>query len=198
MDIQAYIASGILTEYFLGHLSDEHRQEVAQLCLQHTELARELADIELAFGEYAFANAIAPAPHLKDQIWATLENLNKEKTIDLTNLPLINAYSDPAKWMGLVKPFIPSHVGDERIMKVLQDTPQVIQMFVVSKSDFEDETHDDLLESFIILEGECECTVGEDVYRVSAGGYTSIPLHVPHTVKILSPYVVAILQRVAV
>lgn len=198
MNIQAYIDSGVLEEYFLGQLDEAGNGEVLHLCNQYPELQRELAAIETSFGNYAMANNVAPAHYMKERIWATLDNLNKEKTIDLNNLPLINSYTDTTKWMGLVKPFIPEHIAGERITRVLQDTENVFQLFVISKTDFEDETHTDLLESFIILEGECECTVGDEVFRVSAGGYAAIPLHTPHTVRIISPYVIAIMQRVAV
>ena len=198
MDIQAYIDSGVLEEYFLGQLDEGSSGKVVRLCSQYPELQRELAAIENSFDNYAMANGVVPAMHLKETIWATLDNLNKEKTIDLNNLPLINSYTNTEKWMGLVKPFIPNNFTEERVTHVLQDTANVFQMFVISKTDFENETHTDLLESFIILEGECECIVGDDVFRVSAGGYAAIPLHTPHTVRIISPYVIAIMQRVAV
>lgn len=198
MNIQSYIESGILEEYFLGLLPEAQLREVGALCLQYPELSAELALIEAQFNLFAEAHA-APAPiALQEEIWSTLENLKKEKTMDLQDLPLINKFTDARQWMGLVKPFIPTTMPDERLMHLLQHTPKVLQMMVISRTDFDDETHDELHESFIILEGECECTVGDTVFRVSAGGYASIPLHVPHSVKIISPYVLAIMQRVAV
>lgn len=198
MDTQAYIDSGILEEYFLGVLDEQRSEEVRQFCDQYPVLANALAAIEADFEQRSRANAITPPIHLQEQIWAKLENLNKEKAIDINDLPLINEYTDHKNWLSLIKPLVPSEITEDQTFLVLRDTPKIVQMFVISKTDIDDEVHDDLHESFIILEGECECTVGEDVFRLSAGGYASIPLHLPHSVKVLSPYVMAIMQRVAV
>lgn len=59
-----------------------------------------------------------------------------------------------------------------------------------------EETHDDLLESFFILEGTCTCFLGENQIMLEAGGFVEIPLNVPHSVTITSSEpVLAILQR---
>jgi len=63
---------------------------------------------------------------------------------------------------------------------------------------YPDEVHTDVWESFIVLEGECECYIGTDtVVRLKAGGYLEIPMHEHHDVKIISDYVVGIMQRIA-
>jgi quercetin dioxygenase-like cupin family protein len=198
MNTQAYIDSGVLEAHLLGMLSEAESREVLTLCSQHPKLVRELEIVEAQLFRYMAAHAVPPPVCLQEQIWAKLENLNKEKAMDPQDLPLINEYTNTKQWLGLVKPFIPKQLLEDRVMHVLQHTPKVLQMMVISRTGFEDETHDDLHESFIILEGECECTVGDEVFRVSAGGYASIPLYVPHSVRIISPYVLAVMQRVAV
>ena len=61
-----------------------------------------------------------------------------------------------------------------------------------------DETHDDEHEKFLILEGTCDITVGNDVHHLKAGDYFAIPLHKTHMVKVTSDVPCkAILQRIA-
>jgi mannose-6-phosphate isomerase-like protein (cupin superfamily) len=61
-----------------------------------------------------------------------------------------------------------------------------------------DEIHDNEYEKFLIVEGECDITVGTNVHHLTPGNYFSIPLHATHSVKVTSktPCKV-ILQRVA-
>src|SRR4051812_25489960 len=99
MDIQAYLASGILEEYILGHLSEERQSEVARLCSEYPQLETERHKIEETLFAYASSQAVMPPFQMQDQIWETLENLTKERSISLTNLPLINAFSDHKKWL---------------------------------------------------------------------------------------------------
>ncbi len=58
------------------------------------------------------------------------------------------------------------------------------------------ETHDNMLESFFVLEGSCNCTIGDSEISLSEGGFAEIPLNKPHfpTVTSTKP-VLAILQR---
>ena len=59
-----------------------------------------------------------------------------------------------------------------------------------------EETHEDLLESFFILEGTCICFLGEHQIPLEAGGFLEIPMFIPHSVTITSDKpVLAILQR---
>lgn len=198
MNTQAYIDSGILEEYCLGLLPVGGMQEVERMCRQYPGIRAEKESIEAGLEQQAKARAIAPPPALEDQIWGLLENLNREKQHDLSDLPLINRFSDHKNWLRIVQPLLPPKFEEERTVQVLRADVGVIQMLVQSKTDFEDEVHRDEYESFIILEGECECRVGDHVFRLGPGGFTEIPLHTAHDVRILTPHVTAILQRVAV
>jgi mannose-6-phosphate isomerase-like protein (cupin superfamily) len=67
-------------------------------------------------------------------------------------------------------------------------------MLVISKIDVPEEEHDNYLESFFILKGRCECTIGENFYKLGAGDFIEIPLNTPHNIKLSTPVVVAVLQ----
>ena len=198
MNIQEFIENGTLEQYCLGILTADKMQEVEILRKQYPEIGTEITNIETSLERYASTCTLQPPTDLQGKIWDTLENLEKERHIDLSDLPLISRFSNHHAWLGVVRPLIPSPVNEERTVHVLRESDNVIQMLVISKTDFEDEVHVDEHESFIILEGECECAIGDDVFNLQAGGYTEIPLHTSHDVRIISPYVVAILQRVAV
>jgi mannose-6-phosphate isomerase-like protein (cupin superfamily) len=198
MNIQEYIGTGIIEQYCLCILAEDQMREVEALSSQYPAIRAEIQDIEGSLEGYARAYAQKPPAELEETIWLTLENLNKERQMDAADLPVINQYTDHKAWLGIVKPLIPPQLKEDRIVRVLRESDKIIQMLVVSRTHFDDEVHVEERESFIILEGECECTVGDKVFRLSPGGYTEIPLHTNHDVRVLTPYVAAIVQRIAV
>lgn len=91
MDINSYIASGILESYVLGSASPEETAEVEQMAIKYPEVKAELQAIEDALESYAFNHAEVPPAHLKNQIWNslltnTIETAVKEtKVIDFNS-----------------------------------------------------------------------------------------------------------------
>lgn len=69
MDIQAYIASGILEAFVLDALSAEERTRVAADVAAHPELATELRSIEEGLLAFAQAGSIAPPADMQERIW---------------------------------------------------------------------------------------------------------------------------------
>lgn len=76
MDIQAYIASGILEEYALGVLGDSQRAEVEANADNYPEIRAELDEIIEALGQYAIAHAVEMPEGLTDKI---LEDIDKRQ-----------------------------------------------------------------------------------------------------------------------
>ncbi len=72
MDINSYIASGILESYVLGSATPEEIAEVEQMAIKYPEIKAELRTIEEALESYAFKNAVEPPAHLKNQIWSAI------------------------------------------------------------------------------------------------------------------------------
>ena len=60
MDIQQYIASGILEQYVLGAASPDEQREVERLALEHPEIRSEITAIEASLESFAQAHAIEP------------------------------------------------------------------------------------------------------------------------------------------
>lgn len=80
MDIQAYIESGILELYVAGQLSEKENQDVYDLLQQHSELLKEVTEIESAI--IKLTAAVSPRSKGFDSIKSQLET-NEQKVIEL-------------------------------------------------------------------------------------------------------------------
>ena len=192
MDIQAYIESGVLEEYCLHLLNADGEAEVLKNCALYPAIKQELTAIENAIEKMADNQSVTPDERLKQKILNTLGFAN---AIDLNNLPVVDAYADHNSWFKAVEHLLPAEPFDGLFMDVLRQDDQAAQMLVVTKLNVPEETHDDFIESFFILKGQCVCTVGDKTYTLNAGDFLEIPLYTDHDINITSPHVVAILQR---
>ena len=193
MDIQKYIKSGVLEAYCLGLLDDEEQAYLIQMTMLYPEVKEELTAIELALEEFADRTAIEPDAVLKQKILASL-NLDETDSLSLEKLPVISHAANPQPWLKVLGDLIPDEPADDFICHVIREDDQVKQMLVISKINVDEEEHSDFLESFFILKGRCECTIGENFYSLAPGDFISIPLHTPHNIKLLTPVVIAVLQ----
>jgi len=195
MDIQAYIKSGILEQYCLNLLHADEQADVLKNCVLYPEIKQELTAIELAIEKIAAAQSITPDERIKQRI---LDILGFANVIDLNNLPIVDAYADYKTWLAAVEHLIPAQPFDDFFMEVLRQDDKAAQMLVVTKVDVPEETHDNWIESFFILQGQCVCSVGTEKFTLNAGDFLEVPLYTDHDIKITSPHVVAILQRLSI
>ncbi|WP_221622085.1 cupin domain-containing protein [Larkinella knui] len=138
-----------------------------------------------------------PTQNLKNRILDTLNQLGEPPAFDLADLPRITAYSDSEQWQRTVASIQPTREFRNLYVHPLRENDGISQFMIWVKEDVKPEDHHDERESFLILEGECECRIGGETIRLSAGDYVDIPLDVEHTVRVLSPEPVkAIVQRV--
>lgn len=68
MDVQTFLASGLLEAYVLNQCSAEERATVEAMLQQHPQLREEMNRIELALEQFAQANAVPPPAGLRDKI----------------------------------------------------------------------------------------------------------------------------------
>lgn len=199
MNLQDYIESGILELYVLDQLDAAERAEVERMISVFSEIKAEFDQIEKAMEKYAAAHAIQPHVRVKEKLHKTISNLEKEKEMNLSDLPLITNFSDHTKWLELVKEMLPQTLPKDGIFThIIRQSDKVVQILIVASTDIPDEVHEESHESFLILKGKCKCTVGTDVRFMEQGDFMAIPLYEHHDVEILSENVVAILQHVAV
>jgi mannose-6-phosphate isomerase-like protein (cupin superfamily) len=196
MNEQSYIASGILTDYCLGLLNRAESERIENDLRKYPSLRAEADAINEALNAYSCSDQVKPPERLKDQIWQTLENLQQEELMAISNLPLLNKYSDKNNWLKIVKPLLAEKPADKKIfIRVLREDEEIFQSLIWTKVDYPDEVHDDLQECFMILEGACECYVGDEVIKMGPGDYFEIPMHLHHDIKVLTPHVLAVVQR---
>ena len=74
MNIQEYIASGILEQYALGTLSSGEEREVLANAAQYPEIRAELDKIEAALERYAMSDAITPPTELITDILKKIDD----------------------------------------------------------------------------------------------------------------------------
>ena len=72
MNIQDYIASGILESFLLGHLSPDQNLEVEAMAARYPEIKQELESLERDLESLAQINAVSPTQNLKDNILAKI------------------------------------------------------------------------------------------------------------------------------
>jgi mannose-6-phosphate isomerase-like protein (cupin superfamily) len=198
LNLQPYIASGILELYVLDLLSQAEKIGVERMLKVYPILREEVLAIETALENYAHINAIPPSKKLEKEITEIVNNLSIEQHISFEQLPRINEYSNYLNWLPLIEPIKPNKIDDGIFNKVLQHNEQITQVLVVSEINIPEEIHDDELESFLILEGNCECIVSGKSRFMGPGDFMAIPLYEPHDVIVKSKQVIAILQRVKI
>jgi mannose-6-phosphate isomerase-like protein (cupin superfamily) len=180
MDIKKYIDSGVLEAYCLGQLSEEDEAYLIQMTMLYPEIKAELTAIE-------------PDPSVKNHVLSAL-GFGDESKLNLHELPVIRHSMDHQPWLNTLDHLIPAEPSEDFICHVLRDDNIAQQMLVISKLNVPEEQHGDFFESLFILQGRCECTIGENFYALGAGDFIEIPLHTPHDIKLVTPVVTAILQ----
>jgi mannose-6-phosphate isomerase-like protein (cupin superfamily) len=143
----------------------------------------------------AQANAIEPPLSLRSRILEKIERL-KEQTktfasIDIEHPPLIHPDSNWLDWQAATQHIqAPEDIDNIHMHPLRSD--DTADMFVVFVQEFvPEEVHHDVLESFLLLEGACVCTVTDETGHTrreyySQGDYISFKHGEVHDVQILS------------
>lgn len=201
MNIQEYIASGIIDLYVLGHLSDEEACEVTRLAGLYPEIRTEIEAVSDTLQAYAEAATAPPHPSVKPFLMAVIDYTERLKKGENPGLPaLLNENStaaDYSEWLDRSELEAPA--GFEHIFaRLIGYTPDVQTAIVWIRNMAPHEVHHDTHEKFLILEGSCDVIVGDETISLHPGDYFSVPLHAGHELKITSSVPCkAILQRVA-
>lgn len=196
MELNEFINSGMMELYLIGALNTEEISLIERMRGLHPEINTELAKIENYIERGAIYNAVCPLERTDKKMALIFASLEAEQNMQLSQTPLISAFSNSDDWLKLVSPLLPKNHSGERLEKLLRHGNGVMQVLVISSSDIEEEIHDHLDESFLILEGTCVCTIGTSSFNMGPGDFMQIPLYLPHMVSITSTSVTAILQHI--
>ena len=192
MDIQAYIESGILEEYCLGHLNEADEAYLIQMTLLYPEIKAELTAVETAFENLADLTAVEPSGNVKQNILAALGFAGDD--LNINDLPVIRRATDPQPWLKAFAHLIPDEPKEDFVLNIIRDDKIAQQMLVTGNTDVPEEEHGEFFEGLFVLKGRCECTIGDELFALGAGDFIEIPLHVKHDIKLVTPFVTAVLQ----
>lgn len=144
---------------------------------------------------FASAHAIEPPTHLKSKILGKIEQLNTSrknlKKLDLNDPPVLDATSNWLDWQEAVKNIEPPENYEGIYLHPLVSSEKRDLFVAWVKEYIDEEVHHDLVESFILLEGTCECHITDAagnarVVRMSAGDYITMSPGETHDVIITS------------
>lgn len=192
MNLQTYIASGILELYVLNMLDQPQVAEVEDMLSNYPELRTEVLAISTALETAAVKHAVEPSAGLFAKIEQRL--FGNSEVENSSELQIIDEKSDYTIWLDLVKVKFPGALIANNFCEPIVQSEGLTQMLVVSSFDIEEESHAHEYESFLILKGKCRCTVNGQVFYLEAGGFTQIPLEVIHKVEVIEGPVMAIVQ----
>ncbi len=195
--VTTYLESGKLEALCLGLLNEEETIEILMTSADHPAISKRIVEIENALKEACY---MQPGQNTKTKMMQSLNDISAETLTNLQQLPLINRHSDATEWNKLVEYLQPLiNEGDLQLHPI--KTTALVEMYVAwVNNSLEEEGHDpdDFEESFLILEGSCECNVDGKLFYLQAGDFFTVPPKKRHSITSTSSgtgYVKAILQR---
>ena len=199
--IENYINSGILELYVLGLTSVEETIEISKLAENSEILQDEIDTISTTLKTYSANTAPELDPGIKGLLMGTIDYTerlqNGEPFCVAPTLSKDSKIEDFSTWLNI--PHLNVYNSDDEInAKIISASPEVMTSIIWLKNGAPIEVHDKEFEHFLILEGSCDITIGEDVHSLIPGDYLAIPLYIGHSVKVTSDFPCKILlQRVA-
>jgi len=150
---------------------------------------------EDAILRFAEAHAVSPDPGLKQKILDKIRSLNSanqnRQQLSLDHLPVLDKTSNWMDWQEVIKDIKPPEHFDGIHLHRLESSPKR-ELFVAWVKEYVDEeVHSDIIESFILLQGTCECHITDEngnarIVRMSAGDFITMNPGEIHDVIITS------------
>lgn len=192
-DINKYIESGVIEEYYLDILSGEDIHQLMDLQSQYPEIKAYMH--EVAISNTNFFKTIqkeAPIESLlfvkniikENKLWTNAQLDHKTKL--LPQFITISKHTPAEKIEAVVKNLQPSADYDNIFPTVLYADDQRELVLVWVKKFVPLEEHPALDESFLILEGTADCYVDDEVFHMSSGDFMRIPPESEHKVIVTS------------
>jgi len=188
-----FLESGVVEDYCLGTATLEDVTRLQSLCNQFAEAQAYLEKNQKAMEELIGKFSRKPSDHSKNIINKNiLENLKLESASLIGDEQLlpefigISRHSNIDHWDALVKEITPPSDFENIYAKPLFVSTTQELILVWAKNIVPDEVHDDLTESFLLLEGTADCYVDDEVFSMVKGDFMEIPLHSNHKVVVTS------------
>lgn len=194
--MENYKESGIIEAYCLGLLPENEAAAITLAAAGDSQLQQMILETEEALKQYS---RVKGSDDLKGAILSKLLHTQPAAYIDIKNPPLIDRNSDSTDWNEAIAGIVPEtdHGNIKTSFLVFTDELQVCIAWLSDKLEEEGHHEDEFEESFLILEGSCECNIGGSIFRLKAGDFLDIPFNSNHTITPTSAngFVKAIIQR---
>ncbi len=186
-----FIESGILELYVMGITSAEETTEVERMLELYPEIRQEIDRIEAGLEEYAMAQAVQPKRSVKMNLMATVDLIERMQNGEEYSVPPMltpeSKAADFAEWLNRPDMVMPADY-DGMYAKIIGVSLKATTAVIWFSEMVDNEVHDKELESFLILEGTCDFTIGNEVHSLKPGDFLTIPLHTPHIANVTSKY----------
>ncbi len=199
--VQDYINSGILEQFVLGQASDDENLEVMTMSNLHPEINQEIDEILNSLIQLSSLDVPKPNPTIRTAILGTIDYMQRLNSGEAVCFPPMlssnSTVNDYHEWISKPEMTLPDDFKDS-YAKIIGANETATTMIVWLTTEAPHEVHHDQFERFLIVEGSCEITIGEDIHNLKSGDYIEIPLHVVHNLTVTSSIPCkVILQRVA-
>ena len=146
---------------------------------------------------FAQAHAITPAPDLRERILGNIARLIQQQQdaapIDIHHPPLLTPEDNWLSWQNASAHILPPDDLENIHLHPIRsdDTVDIFVAFV--RELVPEEVHHDVLESFLLLEGSCECVITDQAghtrrVHMREGDYMAFALGEVHDIHITSAF----------
>jgi mannose-6-phosphate isomerase-like protein (cupin superfamily) len=199
--LEEFLNSGTLEMYVMGQLDAAEIKKVESMAALFPEVANEINEISIALEQYATTHAVQPNPSIKPFLMATINYMDRIESGELPNNPPIlhegSQIIDYKIWLDRRDLQLNQELKDA-YAHIIGLNDEAITAIVWLKQGALPEEHTNEIEQFLIVEGTCDITIGEQVYSLIPGSFLRIPRYENHYVQVTSNIPCKIiLQRVA-
>ena len=156
---------------------------------------KDIEQSEDALIAYAHLHAVVPPLSMRDKILGKIQKISDQQvnrhSFTLENAPLLTPKANWLDWVEAVKGIMPPNNIEGVYLHTFRndDIAEMHLAWVIEE--VPEEVHHDVLESFILLEGTCECHIlNEDgsqrTVRMREGDYISFKIGEIHDIQITS------------
>lgn len=196
---QQTVTDETLESYVLGLLPAEEARAIEALRVIDPVLQERIGRMEDAVVKWAIASARDPRAGMRKRLLDQLE-VDLAREHGSGRPPVLHDRSTPEDflpWTERPEMALPADADSFHMVPIdLAEDRQTGLVWL--KTGQPEEVHTDCVERILILEGTCDVHIGMMVASLVPGDVITIPMHVPHHVRVTSDvWCKAIVQRVA-
>ncbi len=174
------------------------KSEIKNLIAEEGARVPDMFDINMtedALVKFAEAHSVPPPASLRDKILGKISALEAQKSartkLDPDNLPMLSENHNWLDWQEVVDGIEPPADFENIHLHTLESSEKRELYVAWVKQMVEEEVHYDILESFVLLEGSCECHISNEkgetrIVRMGQGDHILMQLGETHDIIITS------------